>query len=228
VKWSALPSRKRARDGHPRSLAPESFRAAPACDEPRAKAGTRFRRSERGVHDAAPHFFYPWPLFAQPALDFVFVLLARLESRLLRCNASFREPLAQVVRMELDVPLAIDHLRDAGRGPQFRGKTELGGRTLEPTQDLALLPGCELSRTARGIASRQGRIASTAKGLHPAAHRAGPNAQELRDGTLSVARQHAADAQPSPSFQFFLETWSPHAYIYACPIPPVHFIAFFS
>ena len=42
------------------------------------------------------------------------------------------------------------------------------------------------------------------------------NTQKLRDGPLSVARQNVADPQPPPSLQFFLETWSPHAYIYAC------------
>jgi hypothetical protein len=85
----------------------------------------------------------------------------------------------------------------------------------------------ELARSSRGIVSRQGFVASAAIGLHPTADCAGANAQEPRDGSLSVTRQHAADAQPPPSLQFFLETRSPHAYIYACPHSPVHCVAFF-
>src|SRR5208283_496895 len=139
----APPWSTRAHGGHPRSSIRVSVRAAPTCDELEAKARSRFCRSEPGMHAAAPHFFYSRPVFAKPALDFVFVLLARLESRLLRRNSSLRKPLAQIVRMKSDVPLAVDHLRHARRGPQFSGKAELGRGMLEPTQNLAFLPARE-------------------------------------------------------------------------------------
>jgi hypothetical protein len=36
-----------------------------------------------------------------------------------------------------------------------------------------------------------------------------------------VARQNMADPQSPPSLQFFLESWSPHVYLYACTKTPV-------
>src|SRR3989304_4059234 len=145
-RWSAPRWPIPVPDGRPTSSVPESVRAARACDEPAAKAKSRFRRSEPGAHPAAPHFFCPRPLLAQPSLHFVFVLLAGAETRLLRRNPPLGKPLAQVARMKLDAPLAIDHLRRPCRSPQFGGKAETRGRTSEPPQHLTLLSAGEFPR----------------------------------------------------------------------------------
>jgi hypothetical protein len=74
----------------------------------------------------------------------------------------------------------------------------------------------EFPWASTGVASCQSPIASAPIGFHPTADRTGMYAQKLRDGPLSVACQNVADSQPPPSLQFFLETWGPHASIYAC------------
>jgi hypothetical protein len=42
-----------------------------------------------------------------------------------------------------------------------------------------------------------------------------------------VTCQNMADPQSPPSLQFFLESWSPHAYLYASAKAPVCDIAYF-
>ena len=93
---------------------------------------------------------------------------------------------------------------------------------------LTLLPAGEFPWAPTGIASCQGSVPSTPIDFHPTADRTGMNAQKLCDGPLSVARQNVADPQPPPSLQLFLETWSPHAYLYACPHNSVRGVALFT
>jgi len=214
-----------ARGGRPTSSARESVRAAQACDGPAVKARSRFRRSGPDTHAAAPHFFYPRPLLAQPALHFVFVLLTGSEARLLRRDPPFGEPLIEVPRMKLDPPLAVDHSRYARGGPQLSGKSETLGRTSEPSQNLTLLPAAQLPRASARIAPCQCTIASATIGFHPATHGAGMNTHELGDGSLPIAGQNMADSQSPPPFQLLLESWRPHTYLYACTKTPVQRVA---
>jgi hypothetical protein len=224
-RWSAQQRPKLAPDGRPTFSVPESVRAAQACDEPGAIAKSRFRRSERDGHAAAPRFFYPPPVLAQPPLHFVFVLLAGAESRLLRRNPPLGNPLAEITRMKLDPPLAIDYLGRPCGGPQFGGKTETLGRMPEPAQHLALLSVGEFPGASTGVASGQCPIASATIGFHPTGDGTGMNTQEPGDGSLSVARQDMADSQTPPSRQLLLESWRPHTFPYVYPKTPVHEVA---
>jgi hypothetical protein len=216
---------KLARDGRPMSSVSEFVHAAIACDEPAATAKSRFRRSGPSALVAALLFFYLRPLLVQPAMHFGFVLLAGLESRLLRRNVPFGQPLIEITRMECDRPLTLNHPRHAGCGPQFGGKSKALRGLHEPSQYLTLLSPGQLPRATAGIASGQCRVATATIGFHPAAHRTGMNSQKVGDGPLFVARQHMVDPQSPPPFQFFLETLSPHTYLYACPTLSVHGIA---
>jgi len=130
--------------------------------------------------------------------------------------------------MEFDPPFAANDVRHAGCRPQFRGKPETLRRTPEPSQDLTLLGGGEFPWASAGIVSGQRAVATATIGFHPAAHRTGVNAQELGNGSSSVARQHMAYPQSPPPFQFLLETCSPHADLYACAQTPVQEVALLS
>jgi hypothetical protein len=227
-RWSMPRWPTPAPDGRPMFSTPEFVRAAQACVEPTARAESRFRQSERGGHAAAPHFFYSQPILAQPTLHFDFVLLARLESGLLRRNTPLGKPLIEIPGMKFDSPLAVDDSRHPRGGPQFRGKSETCGRPAKPTQDLAFSGAGEFAWTPRGIVSLQSAVASPSIGFHPSGYRTGMNAQKLGDGSLMVACQNMADPQSPPSLQFVLESWSPHAYLYASAKTPVQQIALFN
>src|SRR5208283_2029696 len=131
------------------SLGSVCVREAPACVAPAATSKSRFRRSKLDGHADAGHFFYPWPLLAQPAADFPLVLFAGLPLRLLGSNSTLGQPLIDVVRMKLLAELASNQLGHPRCGPQFGGKAELARRLAEPPQHRLLLPGRQRRRSAR-------------------------------------------------------------------------------
>jgi hypothetical protein len=214
-KWSKPRWRKPVPDGTPWSSRRGFFLKAPTCAAPAATSKSRFHRSKRGAHADAGRFFYPRPLLAEPAADFPFVPLAGATGGLLRRDSPLGQPLIDVPRMKRHPKLSVNQIRHPGRSPEFGGEAKLGGRPLNPPQDMLFLPCCEFGQSAWCGFRSQTSQSLFAIGLDPSAHGSGVDPQKIGHFLLCITRAEAGDRQPSPAFQLGARSVRSHILQYA-------------
>src|ERR1039458_5134043 len=116
-------------------------------------------------------FFYARPVLFFPPFDLVFIPLLRTPFRFLRSPAQAVHQAADMVRVIADFELTLDHLGNAGRGPQI-GSVTLRHRPLQQQADQTLsLGSSQLQGAPRREPYLQRSDSSLSPRIAPAHHR---------------------------------------------------------
>jgi hypothetical protein len=97
------------------------------------------RRYEAACLIDEPLFKDARPIFRQPCLDSGFIPFARHSARLLRRDASLRQPRIDRSWMKANVEAVENQFGDSWSGPEFGDKAELTGALEEPRENRSLL-----------------------------------------------------------------------------------------
>ena len=148
-------------------------------------------------------------------LDGFGVALERSLLWFLRCDATLRQPRAEVIGMKLHTPFAFDYLRDPSGCPQLGGKAERLGILAQPADHLGFPRWRQFGWSPRNRLGSQTDRTVLLKGIPPLANGCRVDAKKLRNFCAVVAFGNSIDSQTSASFEFLGGTNCSHAPLYA-------------